>query len=82
MKTLPITIVLAIASMAFVRGSELATTQPSRTVIVQVYQCPRCDRLESYAEDSAHIHNCSGTAEKPHARVAMIHKGKRADSLR
>ena len=48
-----------------------------KKITYQIYDCPMCDRDgQMFAEDSAKIHKCSGTAEKPHSSVVLVHKGK------
>lgn len=54
-----------------------ATAAYAAGKVVQVYECPRCDKIAEYAEDSAKIHHCTGSEEKPHTKVVMIHQGKR-----
>ncbi len=55
----------------------LTTVAFTATKVVQTYECPLCHKVAEYAEDSAKIHNCTGSEEKPHTKVAMIHRGKR-----
>ncbi len=55
----------------------LTTVAYAATKVVQTYECPLCHKVAEYAEGSAKIHNCAGSAHKPHTQVAMIHRGKR-----
>lgn len=66
LRTISVVVLLALTTIAYAAKK-----------IVQVYECPICHKVAEYAEDSAKIHNCTGSEEKPHTKVAMIHRGKR-----
>ncbi len=65
-RIVPLIVLLALASLTYAAGT-----------IVQIYECPICHKIAEYAEDSAKIHNCTGSEEKPHTKVVMVHRGKR-----
>lgn len=49
----------------------------ARSVEYQLYECTlaNCDLTLRVKEDSAHIHKCSGTSDKPHRSEVMKHTG-------
>jgi hypothetical protein len=66
---------LSVVSMFFLLA--LTRVAYAAKTVVQVYECPKCHKVAEYAEGSAKIHNCIGSEEKPHTKLAMIHRGKR-----
>src|SRR4051812_23042441 len=46
------------------------------STVVQVYECPECQKVAQYAEAGYRTHYCTGTAEEPHSKRIMNHIGE------